>query len=105
MFQFFGGVAFGQQRGAKTGLDQPLLRGQAVDRRPVDFAKAMGLKQRKYMRGCDLATPRQHRKRDPAFTAQIGELGDTAAGARMIRRADHLQLFGEQQVESRSRER
>ena len=32
--QFFGGVALRQQRDAEAGLDQTLLRGQAVDRRP-----------------------------------------------------------------------
>ena len=42
-------VALRQQRDAKAGFDQPLLRGQAVDRRPVDFTQAKRLKQRKDM--------------------------------------------------------
>src|SRR5206468_573507 len=47
--QFLRGIALRQQRDAEAGLDQPLLRGQAVDRRPVDFTQAKRLKQRKHM--------------------------------------------------------
>src|SRR5690349_4450097 len=41
--QLFSGVALRQERYAETGLDQALLCSQAVDRRPVDLAEAMGL--------------------------------------------------------------
>src|SRR5438093_6963278 len=46
--QLFRGVTLRQQRDAEAGFDQALLRGQAVDRRPVDFTEAVGLKQRKH---------------------------------------------------------
>ena len=48
---------------------------------------------------CDAVISRRpgaHGKCDPAFAAQLGQLPDAAAGARMIRRADDLQRLGEQ---------
>jgi hypothetical protein len=95
--QLFGSIALRQQRNTETGFDQALLRGQAVDRGPVDFTEAKRLKQRKYMRRRDLAPSRHHGKSDPALAAEIGEFRHTAAGARMVRRAHHLQPFGKQQ--------
>ena len=62
--QLLRGIALRQQRDAEAGFDQALLRGQAVDRRPVDFTEPVGLKQRKHMRRRDLApspAPREMR--------------------------------------------
>ena len=43
------------------------------------------------MRRRDLAPSRYHGECNPAFTSQFGQLRDSAAGARMIERAHHLQ--------------
>ena len=55
---------------------------------------------------CDAAISRRPGtigKCDPALTAQLGQFRDTAAGARVIRRAYDLERLGKQQLRSRDR--
>ena len=95
--QLFRRIALRQQRDAETGFDQAFLRGQAVDRRPVDFAEAIGLEQREDMRGGDLASSGHYWKGNPPFATQLGKFCDPASGAGVIQRAHHPQPFGKQQ--------
>ena len=77
-------------------LDQALLRGETVDRRPLDFAQSLREEYREHMRGRKLRAPGRFGKGDPALAAQIRQRRNTASRKRMIERADHLQRLGKQ---------
>src|SRR5687767_7677684 len=87
-----------EQRDAKPGLEQTLLRGETVDRSPAQIAKAMRVKQREDVRGRDLAASRYFREGDPALLAELGKLADAPAGERMVGRTHDEQLLGTQQL-------
>jgi len=57
----------------------------------------MGLEQREDMRRRDLAATGYLGEGDPALPAQIGKSCDTAAGARVVGRANDLKPFGQKQ--------